>query len=370
MEELGRYARHHLIDWWDQEKLASSRILIAGAGALGNEVAKNLTLVGVGHLTIVDFDTIEISNLTRTALFRESDLGKGKAETLAQRCHELSPNTETEWIHGDVELDLGSWAYKDFDIVLGCLDSIDARLALNARCLQAGVPWINGGMGAISGEVSIFTKNSPCFQCTMSPDMWKRRNQRFSCGWLKNLLPEKKVGTTATISSLVGAIMAQESLVMVHEMPVKKSGLLPGYRLFLQVKPYSLSIAELTRDQDCTAHDTLPALPTPIESSVTASELMHIDGAYVEMNIDMLKDVTCQPCGQKERILKPAKRFDVSLLTCPTCGGERKAEIFNVLDQTMTDLFKTPLSAFSLPRLHVISVRDENERKYFVVGAK
>ena len=364
---LERYARHHLIDWWDQEKLLRSRVLVAGAGALGNEVAKNLALVGVGHLTIVDFDTIELSNLTRAVLFRDSDLGKNKADVLSERCRELSPDIRTEPVHGDVELDLGAWEYKRFDVVLACLDSIDARLSINARCQQASVPWINGGMGAIAGEVAVFTPSSACFQCTMSPDMWRRRNERFSCGWLRSVLPEKKVATTATLSALVGSIMAQEALFLIHEGLNKVSGLKPGHRLFMQVKPYSLTVAELTRDANCTAHDTISEEPSPIDSSLTPREMLHQNDSYIELNIDILGSLICQACAESDQILRPAKRYDTSLLRCPKCGSERKTEIFNVIDNNMGRLLDMPLRNLSLPKSHVISVREGTGRKYFVV---
>lgn len=65
----GRYDRHKLIDWWEQDKLASTKVLVVGAGALGNEVLKNLALIGVGNITIIDFDTVSVTNLTRSVLF-------------------------------------------------------------------------------------------------------------------------------------------------------------------------------------------------------------------------------------------------------------------------------------------------------------
>lgn len=79
-EQESRYNRHHLIDWWDQTRLKAANVSVAGAGALGNEVLKNLGLVGVGNITIIDFDTVSITNLTRSVLFRESDVGLPKVE--------------------------------------------------------------------------------------------------------------------------------------------------------------------------------------------------------------------------------------------------------------------------------------------------
>ncbi|MGL4498296.1 MAG: HesA/MoeB/ThiF family protein, partial [Planktothrix sp.] len=87
----GRYGRHYLIDWWNQTKLKNSRVLVAGSGALGNEVLKNLALVGVGKITIIDFDTVSITNLTRSVLFRESDVGLPKVEVARQRALEINP---------------------------------------------------------------------------------------------------------------------------------------------------------------------------------------------------------------------------------------------------------------------------------------
>ena len=83
-----RYARHRLIDGWDQERLRAARVMVAGAGAIGNEVIKLLALLGIGRLLIVDFDSVEISNLTRSPLFREADIGRSKAFIAAERAKE------------------------------------------------------------------------------------------------------------------------------------------------------------------------------------------------------------------------------------------------------------------------------------------
>ena len=86
-----RYARQRLISWWEQDRLAAARVLVIGAGALGNEILKLLALSGVGHIMIYDMDRIEVSNLSRTVLFKESDAGAFKAEVAAQRVVELNP---------------------------------------------------------------------------------------------------------------------------------------------------------------------------------------------------------------------------------------------------------------------------------------
>ena len=99
IDDDDRYSRLRLIGWWDQERLASARVLVVGAGALGNEVLKNLALVGIGTVLIVDFDEIEKSNLARSVLFRTSDCGRPKAEVAAESMREMNPDTNALAIH-------------------------------------------------------------------------------------------------------------------------------------------------------------------------------------------------------------------------------------------------------------------------------
>src|SRR5690606_17529574 len=96
-----RYARHALIEWFDQEFVRSLRPIVVGAGALGNEVIKNLALLGVGEIHVFDLDVIEASNLTRSVLFREDDIGRRKAECAAERARELDPSVKVVPHHGD-----------------------------------------------------------------------------------------------------------------------------------------------------------------------------------------------------------------------------------------------------------------------------
>src|SRR5438046_2685512 len=167
-----RYARQRLISAWDQEKISRASILVAGAGALGNEVLKNLALIGIGRILIVDFDRIEISNLSRSVLFREQDLHEPKASTAARALQRLNPEMCVEAIDGDLETDLGLGQIRDCDLVLGCLDSIYARWALNRACQRAGVSWINAGISATVGEISLHVPGEgACYECGMTQQM-------------------------------------------------------------------------------------------------------------------------------------------------------------------------------------------------------
>ena len=109
--ESDRYHRQSLISWWDQDRLAEATVFVVGAGALGNELVKNLTLVGVGHIIVVDMDRIENSNLARCVFFRAEDEGRMKAEVLAERASDLNPDIEVLPLVGDVRLVAGNRAF-------------------------------------------------------------------------------------------------------------------------------------------------------------------------------------------------------------------------------------------------------------------
>jgi adenylyltransferase/sulfurtransferase len=93
-----RYSRLRLIPWWDQEKLRTARTMVVGAGAIGNELLKNLALLGIGHIFAIDMDRIENSNLTRSILFRQKDEGRYKAEVAAERVREINPDTKSLYL--------------------------------------------------------------------------------------------------------------------------------------------------------------------------------------------------------------------------------------------------------------------------------
>ena len=102
-------------------------------------------------------------------------------------------------------------------MVIGCLDSISARLAVNRACLHAGTPWLNGGIEDVFGEVTLHDGSAACFECGMTASMWRRRNSRFSCGGQRTGAPTDRVPTTATMASIVADFHDGESLLLIHE---------------------------------------------------------------------------------------------------------------------------------------------------------
>src|SRR6202041_3212723 len=107
-----RFDRFKLIGWWDQSKLSAAKVLVVGAGALGNEIVKNLALLGIGNILIADMDRVENSNLSRSVLYRESDNGRFKADVAAEAAKSIYPNIRVHAFNGNVVHDLGMGAFR------------------------------------------------------------------------------------------------------------------------------------------------------------------------------------------------------------------------------------------------------------------
>ena len=330
-----RYDRHHLIDWWNQNRLKASRVLVAGAGALGNEVLKNLALVGLGNITVIDFDTVSISNLTRSVLFRESDVGLPKVEVARQRALEINPEIAIQAIHGDLEFDLSIGNVREHDVIIGCLDSVNARWAINQLAYRAGIPWINGGIGVAEGEVSFFdpSTEAACYECSISNQMWQRRNQRYSCQGMKRNIPEAAMPTTATIASIVGAMQVQQALLYLHG----KAGVLnSGEKVFLGLNPCMAFKVQIQRQEACITHDMNiePIMSFQYDSNLSIGEILqHLDKSGFSNPILWLRNevigmMRClnPDCGYQQQVNIPLRKFPESKLVCPKCSHERDFE--------------------------------------------
>src|SRR5436189_5268599 len=120
-EREDRFHRFKLISWWDQEKLKNAKVVVIGAGALGNELLKNLALLGVGNVLVAGMDRIENSNLSRSVLYRASDNGQLKATAAAKAAKGIYPDLKIQAFNGNVVYDLGLGVFRWADVVLGGL---------------------------------------------------------------------------------------------------------------------------------------------------------------------------------------------------------------------------------------------------------
>ncbi|MCS7095269.1 MAG: ThiF family adenylyltransferase [Thaumarchaeota archaeon] len=164
-DDLGRYDRQMRIDGWDQELVMRSTVLVAGVGALGCEVAKNLTLAGVGRLILVDRDVVELSNLNRQMLFVEGDIGKPKAVVASERLRSLNPHVWVDAYHSDLR-DLKEDVFASADVICSCLDSWGIRRWLNSVAVSLSKPLVDGAMEGLVGNVQVVLPyRTACLEC-------------------------------------------------------------------------------------------------------------------------------------------------------------------------------------------------------------
>ncbi len=176
--DLDRHDRQRRIEWVDMDGISGARVLVAGAGALGNEAVKDLVLAGFRHITVVDMDGIVTSNLSRCLFFRDSDVRSGnKSEIVASRASELDPGADIRPVVGRLQ-DLEDW---DYDIAVGCLDNILARMHLNAAACSYGIPYVDGATDGMMGKLQVVLPGGPCLQCASNRSHAKALERRFTC---------------------------------------------------------------------------------------------------------------------------------------------------------------------------------------------
>lgn len=208
-----------LLSWFKKEKVKNARVLVAGAGALGNEVVKNLALFGIGHIYVCDFDQIEISNLTRSILFREEDAYNHayKAEIVAKRAKEINPQIEVTPIVGNLFSEVGFGLYKAVDVIIGCLDSRIARYQLNRLSMRAGKTWIDGSIENLTGVVKVYTPGVSCYECGLSREEFNNIMLRTGCAdVVRTQTSAGRIATTPISASIIGAMQVQEAMKVIH----------------------------------------------------------------------------------------------------------------------------------------------------------
>ncbi len=309
-----------LLSWFKKDKVKNARVLVAGAGALGNEVVKNLALFGVGNIYVVDFDTIEISNLTRSVLFREKDAYSHayKAQIVAERAMEINPQIKVVPIVGNLFSEVGFGLYQSVDVIIGCLDSHIARYLLNRLAMRAGKTWIDGSIENLTGAVKVYTPGVNCYECGLSREAFNNIMLRTGCAdVVRTQNKAGRVATTPISASIIGAMQVQEAMKIIHasdEEPVPFKTL-EGKMLRYEGMTNSVNIYRYASwKKSCPAHerwdDVICAEDLSAEDAVGVilSKLKTLLSAEaVEINMRNNKFV--------DKIIsdKPEKEFDVRL---------------------------------------------------------
>lgn len=174
-DELMRYSRQILLESWDldaQLALKNSRVLIVGCGGLGCPVAQTLVRAGVGHLLLIDFDVVEISNLQRQVLFDDSHLGIPKAQAAKQVLMQQNPcvNIDAQTRKLDENNISHILQQQAFDLVIDCTDNFSVRDLLNQFCRRYQLALLSLSAIAQVGQVALYTKESGCYRCVFGDE--------------------------------------------------------------------------------------------------------------------------------------------------------------------------------------------------------
>jgi adenylyltransferase/sulfurtransferase len=369
--EHDRDAVLKLIDWFDIESVRAARILVVGAGAIGNEVLKNLALLGVGHVLIFDRDTIEMSNLSRSILYRASDNGQPKASTAARAVRDINPGVKTRCEVGDVTLDLGLGVLKRMNVVIGCLDNREARLYINRACWKVGRPWVDAGIGQLNGQARVFRPgHGACYECSFSDEDYRQIS--VPCNLLASkYASEGKTPTTPTIASIVAAVQVQETLKLLN--PDHWEGrTLAGREFIFNGTVGQSSVVGLNERAGCYAHAAMDPsliveLPDASARRTTAGELLararDLLGptAVIDLNFELAIELRCPGCREATRVLRPVRRLFREDLACGACGRERYFVTAHTLGGGASDyeedFLGLPLAELGVPLMDILEAR-------------
>jgi molybdopterin/thiamine biosynthesis adenylyltransferase/DNA-binding transcriptional regulator YhcF (GntR family) len=367
--QTDRLGTFEFISWWEREKVRNARVLVIGAGALGNEVVKNLSLMGVGNLFIIDFDTVEAANLSRSVLFRDGDSKRPKAEVAAARAKSLNPQLHVQYLHGNVTTQLGLGVFRRMDAVIGCLDNREARLAVNRFCYWMNKPWVDGAIQELLGLMRVFVPGrGACFECTLTETARRDLSLRYSCPLLarQNILLGK-VPTTPTIASIIGAMQSQEALKLIHAMPVEA-----GKVVHFNGLTNEMHTSAYTAREDCESHwvyGEISELPARA-NRMTLDDMLRIvrqdlgSDAVIELDQELILSLECPQCKTRETVLRPLEDVTFEAGHCPSCGILRETEMTHEITGSENFLHRT-LGSIGVPPLHILRARNASEFRFY-----
>lgn len=237
--EMLRYNRQIIlksVDFEGQEKLKASRVLVVGLGGLGCAASQYLASAGVGRLTLVDFDTVSLSNLQRQILHTDKTVGQPKVFSAQKRLAEINPNIRIDCLNAKLSESEWQTQIAQHDVILDCTDNVEIRNLLNLHCFAQKRPLVSGSAIRFEGQVSVFryAENEPCYHCLSSL-------------FGDNVLSCVEAGVIAPIVGVVGSLQALETIKVLLNIGQSLSGKL----LMIDGLNFSVREMKLPQQIDC-----------------------------------------------------------------------------------------------------------------------
>ena len=219
--EMLRYNRQIILrdfDFDGQEALKASRVLVVGLGGLGCAATQYLAAAGVGKMTLLDFDTVALSNLQRQTLHSNATIGQPKVDSAREALARINPHVELVPLNALLEEEALSALIAEHDLVLDCTDNVTIRNQLNRGCFQHKTPLVSGAAIRMEGQISVFTyqPGEPCYRCL---------SRLFG----ENALTCVEAGVMSPLVGVIGAMQAMEAIKVLTHYGTPAAGKLVMY---------------------------------------------------------------------------------------------------------------------------------------------
>jgi molybdopterin/thiamine biosynthesis adenylyltransferase len=247
-DDLLRYSRHILLNEVGvegQQRIQSAHALIIGAGGLGSPVALYLGSAGVGHITVVDHDTVDLTNLQRQVAHTQARVGLAKVDSIQTAVGQLNPDVEVTTVKARADAAMLDTLVAQADVVLDCCDNFATRQTINAACVKHRKPLVSGAAIRFDGQVCVYDQrdpNSPCYACVFPPESTFEETR---CATM---------GVFAPLVGIIGSMQAAEALKLICDV----GQLLTGRLLMLDGRAMAFTEIQIQRNLTC------PVCSTPI----------------------------------------------------------------------------------------------------------
>jgi molybdopterin/thiamine biosynthesis adenylyltransferase len=217
-DQLLRYSRHILLNEWGvdgQERVSQSHALVVGAGGLGSPAALYLASAGVGQITLIDHDVVDVTNLQRQIAHTQDRVGQLKVESLKKAIEQINPEVQVQCIAQRADSVLLNHHVALADVVLDCTDNFETRHAINLACVQHHKPLVSGSALRMDGQVAVYDIRqslAPCYACVFPPT---QQFEETRCATM---------GVLAPLVGIIGSLQATEALKILSGMGASLAG--------------------------------------------------------------------------------------------------------------------------------------------------
>lgn len=339
---------------WDAGRLGQARLVLAGAGALGAEIGRQLALAGIGRLVLADGGRVEPEDVAASGMYRSVDLGMPRAQILQARLAALAPDLKTH-VTIDGPLALGAGVVSNCDLVVAADVAPRARLVLDRWSKRAGKAWIDASLGVFHGSFRVYdAARGACLECGIAEGERKA---------LTSALPPAPgaaaLGTPPTTCVLAGLVAqaAVKTLCPREGLPDPA-----GRETFYNGRTDALGTRDLVRRDSCVHPSPAEVMAGPWSGETRLGELLRVarevlgEDARLELDRPIAWKLECERCALSQQVFRSALTLGEADLACKICGSMRRAEVLAQV-AAQTPFLGMQVKAMGLPLLPLFVAR-------------